>query len=356
MTTATGAHATAMGSGTVGSAFLRACMRLPNEFTPVWFMRQAGRYMPEYRRIRAQYTLLEICRRPDLAAAVTLQPVRSLGVDAAILFADILLPVIPLGLGLEFVRGEGPVIHRPVRTKQDVQALPAVHPETDLGYVMEAIHILRGELGQVPLIGFCSAPFTLASYLIEGGPSREFTHTKTMMHADPEAWHMLMDRLSNILADYLVAQIHAGAQAVQVFDSWVGCLSPQDYQAFVLPYSRKVFQAVENLPAPKIHFGTNTATLLELMKQAGGDVIGLDWRIPLDEGWRRLGEDVAVQGNLDPAVLLAPIPVIRLHVEDILRRAGGRPGHIFNLGHGVLQTTPVDHLKAVVDMVHEYGS
>lgn len=334
--------------------FLRACRREPVDATPVWFMRQAGRYMAEYRAIREKYSLLEICYQPELAVEVTMQPVRALGVDAAILFADILLPVIPLGLGLEFARGEGPVIGKPVRTLEDVMAMRPVHAETDLGYVMEAIRVLRRELN-VPLIGFCGAPFTVASYIIEGGASREFLKTKTMMYSAPEVWQALMNRLSNVLAEYLVGQIRAGAQAVQIFDSWVGALSPQDYENFVLPYSQKVLQAAKAENVPVIHFGTNTATLLPPMKRAGGDVIGLDWRIPLDDGWTLLGHDVAVQGNLDPALLFAPQPEIKKRVHDILRRADGRPGHIFNLGHGILQHTPVENVKAVVDMVHEFS-
>jgi uroporphyrinogen decarboxylase len=335
--------------------FLRACRREPVDATPVWFMRQAGRYMAEYRLIREKHSLLEICYEPELAAEVTLQPVRALGVDAAILFADILLPVIPLGLGLEFAKGEGPVIARPIRTLEDVAAMRPVHAETDLRYVMEAIRILRRELIGTPLIGFCGAPFTVASYIVEGGSSREFLKTKTMMYSAPELWHALMDRLSNVLAEYLVAQIHAGAQAVQVFDSWVGALNPQDYESLVLPYSQRVLTAAQAENVPVIHFGTNTTTLLPLMKRAGGDVIGLDWRISLDDGWKLLGHDIAVQGNLDPALLFAPQAEIKKRVDDILRRAAGRPGHIFNLGHGILQHTPVENVKAVVDMVHEYS-
>jgi len=338
------------------SSFLRACHRQPTDTTPVWFMRQAGRYMPEYRVIREKYSLLEICYQPELAAEVTLQPVRALGVDAAILFADILLPAIPLGVGLEFAKGEGPVLHHPVHTMDDVKKLRPVNPETDLGYVLDAIRILRGELKDVPLIGFCGAPFTVASYIIEGGSSREFLKIKTMMYSDPQTWHALMEKLSVVLTDYLVAQIHAGAQTVQVFDSWVGALSPQDYETFVLPYSQKVLSAAKAEGVPVIHFGTNTTTLLHLMKRAGGDVIGLDWRVPLDDGWSLLGDDVAVQGNLDPAVLFAPLPEIKARVHDILRRANGKPGHIFNLGHGILQHTPVDNVKAVVDMVHGFSS
>ncbi len=337
------------------SLFLSACYRQPTDVTPVWFMRQAGRYMAEYRAIREKYSLIEICHHPEVAAEVTLQPVRALGVDAAILFADILLPAIPLGVGLEFAKGEGPILENSVRTMEDVKNLRPVHPETDLGYVMDAIRILRGELKDTPLIGFCGAPFTVASYIIEGGSSREFLKTKTMMYSEPKVWHALMDKLSVVLRDYLVTQIRAGAQAVQVFDSWVGALSPQDYEQFVLPYSQFILQAAKAENVPVIHFGTNTTTLLPLMKRAGGDVIGLDWRIPLDQGWLLLGDDVAVQGNLDPAILFAPLPEIKKRVHDILKRANGKPGHIFNLGHGILQHTPVDNVKAVVDMVHEFS-
>jgi uroporphyrinogen decarboxylase len=340
----------------LASPFLRACHRLQNASTPVWFMRQAGRYMPEYRAIRETYSLIEICHHPEIAAEVTLQPVHALGVDAAILFADILLPAIPLGVGLEFTKGEGPVLQNPVRTIEDVKKLHPVDPETDLKYVLDAIKILRGELTDVPLIGFCGAPFTVASYLIEGGSSREFLRTKAMMYSAPDVWHALMKKLSVVLSDYLVAQIRAGAQAVQVFDSWVGTLNPQDYEEFVLPYSQKIIQDAKKENVPVIHFGTNTTTLLPLMKRAGGDVLGLDWRIPLDEGWKQLGDDVAVQGNLDPAILFAPLHEIKKRVQDILNRANGKPGHIFNLGHGILQHTPVDNVKAVVDMVHEYGN
>jgi uroporphyrinogen decarboxylase len=315
--------------------FLRACRREPVDTTPVWFMRQAGRYMAEYRLIREKYSLIEICQHPEIAAEVTMQPVRALGVDAAILFADILLPVIPLGLGLEFAKGEGPVIASPVRTLDDVQTMKPFHAESDLSYVMDAIRILRGRL-DVPLIGFCGAPFTVASYIIEGGSSREFLKTKTMMYSAPEVFHALMENLSGVLSEYLVAQIRAGAQAVQVFDSWV-------------------LKAAEEMNVPVIHFGTNTTTLLPLMKRAGGSVLGLDWRLPLDEGWKIIGHDRAVQGNLDPATLFAPLPEIKARVLDILRRSEGRPGHIFNLGHGILQHTPIDNVKAVVDMVHEYA-
>jgi len=337
--------------------FLRACRRQAVDATPVWFMRQAGRYMPEYRRIREQHTLLEIVERPQLAAEVTLQPVRAFDVDAAILFADILLPVVPMGLHLEFVKGEGPAISEAVRSAEAVRRLRLLDAESDLGHVLEAVRLVRAELPpEVALIGFAGAPFTVASYMIEGGPSRDYRYTKTLMHAEPQVWEALMDKLADSLADYLLGQVQAGAQAVQLFDSWVGALSPQDYERFVLPYSRRVLGTVQASGVPVIHFGTGTATLLKLMKQAGGTVVGLDWRVPLDEGWTTLGEDVGVQGNLDPVALFAPLPVLRAQIEDVLRRAAGRPGHIFNLGHGILQHTPVENVRAAVEMVHELSA
>ena len=341
--------------GEPASRFLRACLRLPVDATPVWFMRQAGRYMPEYRAVRARHTLLEIVSRPQLAAEVTLQPVEALGVDAAILFADILLLVEPLGLNLEFVQGEGPAIHPVVRSAEQVARLREVDPRTDLGHVLEAIRLVRGELSGrgVPLIGFAGAPFTLASYIVEGGPSRDYLHTKMLMYAAPTVWHTLMGRLADALSAYLLAQVEAGAQALQLFDSWVGVLDPWDYAEFVLPYSQQVLRAAAGAGVPVIHFGANTAALLERMREAGGSVIGLDWRVPLDQGWARLGDQVAVQGNLDPAALFAPLPVLRQRVDRVLEQAGGRPGHIFNLGHGILQHTPVENVRAVVDMVHE---
>lgn len=332
--------------------FLRACRREPVDCTPVWFMRQAGRYLPEYRAIRQKLSLLEICARPNVAAQVTLQPVDILGVDAAILFADILLPLIPMGIQLEFAAGEGPVIHNPIRTAADVAALRASDAANELRDVMETIRLVRRALNErVPLIGFAGAPFTLASYLIEGGASRNFQRTKLLMYREPQTWHALMTKLADMLADYLRAQIAAGAQAVQLFDSWVGCLSPDDYLTYALPYSQKIFRALDG--APTIHFGTDTTTLLPLMRAAGGDVIGLDWRVPLHDGWRVLG-DVAVQGNLDPLALFAPREVLAAKVRDILRRANGRAGHIFNLGHGILPDTPVDNVRALVEMVHEF--
>jgi len=336
--------------------FLRACRREEVDCTPVWFMRQAGRYMAEYRAIRAKYTLLEICQQPELATEVTLQPVRALGVDAAILFADILLPLMPMGIQLEFAKGEGPVIHNPISSHADVEALRLVEPRESLAHVLEAVRLVRRELdGQVPLIGFAGAPFTLASYIIEGGSSRNFTKTKRLMYDDARTWHILMSKLGCVIADYLTAQVRAGAQAVQLFDSWVGTLSPDDYAEYVLPHSRFVIEQVQRAGVPIIHFGTDTAMLLPLMTEAGGDVIGLDWRTPLDWGWEVVGNDVAVQGNLDPVALFAPRNVLENKVKIILELAAKRPGHIFNLGHGILPDTPVDNVRAAVEMVHEFS-
>ena len=340
------------------SRFLRACRCEPVDCTPVWFMRQAGRYMAEYRAVRAKHSLLEICSQPDLAAEVTLQPVRALGVDAAILFADILLPLVPMGIHLEFAADEGPVIHNPIHTAADVAALRPVEPRESLAPVLQAIRLVRRELGgHTPLIGFAGAPFTLASYLIEGGSSRNFVQTKQMMYGAPQTWHALMGKLARVVADYLVAQIEAGAQAVQLFDSWVGCLSPDDYCEYVLPHSQFVLRAVKATGVPAIHFGTDTAMLILWMKTAGGDVIGLDWRTPLDLAWKALGPETAVQGNLDPVALLveAPYPELERRVQAVLEQAAGRPGHIFNLGHGILPETPVENVKAVVEMVHKFS-
>ncbi len=333
--------------------FLRACRREPVDATPVWFMRQAGRYLLQYQQLRSSHSLIDICQHPDLAVQVALDPVQILHVDAAILFTDLLLPAIPLGVGLEYTRGEGPVIQHPVRSLDAVEQLHPVHPETDLGYVLETIRILRNELDQIPLIGFCGAPFTFASYLIEGGSSRQFPATHGMLLSDPEVWHALMEKLTRMLSEYLLAQIHAGAQAVQVFDSWAGALSPAEYERFVLPYSHALIHSAQAAGVPVIHFGTDTKAILPLMRRAGGTVFGLDWRVPLDEGWKLVGEDVAIQGNLDPQALFEPLPELKKKVEDILRRAGGRPGHIFNLGHGILPGTPVESVQAVVEWVHE---
>lgn len=334
--------------------FLRACRREEVDCTPVWLMRQAGRYMEEYMAIRRRYSFLEMCKIPEVACEVTLQPVEKLGVDAAILFADILLPLEGMGLKLEFAKNEGPVIHNPVRTEKDVENLRIIDPEEDTGYVMAAIALIRRELaGKVPLIGFSGAPFTLASYMIEGGGSRDYKNCKKMMWQAPDLWHRLMEKIAKVVLLYLKAQIKAGAQAVQMFDSWVGALSPEDYREYVLPYSRYVLEGLKEEGVPVIHFANNASSMLELVAEAGGDVIGVDWRIDLDKAWERIGYDRAIQGNLDPMALFAPPKVIREKVKRILERAGNRPGHIFNLGHGIHKETPVDNVIALVEAVHE---
>jgi uroporphyrinogen decarboxylase len=332
---------------------MRACRRELVAYTPIWLMRQAGRYMREYREIREKTTFLELCKTPSLAAEVTVTAVERLGVDAAIIFADILLILEPMGIDLEFSEGEGPVIHNPVRNASDVDRLRELEDVNALGFVYEAIRQTRRALKpDIPLIGFCGAPFTLASYLLEGGGSKNYVQTKRLMYDDAGAWHAMMALISRALAKYLNAQIEAGAQAVQLFDSWVGCLSPDDYREFVLPHTRSVIQNI--VPGiPVLHFGTGTAALLELMREAGGDVIGLDWRVRLDEGWQRLGHDVAIMGNLDPVVLFANQDALRAQAKRILDQAGGRSGHIFNLGHGILPETPVENVRALVEMVHE---
>jgi uroporphyrinogen decarboxylase len=335
--------------------FLRACRREPVDATPVWFMRQAGRYMAEYRALRERNTLLELCKKPELACEVTLQPIRAHGMDAAILFADILLPLEPMGAPFEFAAGEGPVIHQPVRDAAAVERLRLFEPQEGLGYVLDAIRLIRRELdGKTPLIGFAGAPFTLASYLVEGGKSSNYLRTKRLMYGEPETWRALMTKLSEVVRRYLHAQIEAGAQAVQLFDSWVGALSPLDYAEFVQPHVRHILQSVMTAGVPVIHFGTDTGSLLELQREAGGTVIGVDWRTPLDSAWQRLGSGVAVQGNLDPLLLMAPREVLARRVDDVLARAGGRNGHIFNLGHGILPETPPDAVKFVTDYVHEH--
>lgn len=333
--------------------FLKACRREPVDCTPVWFMRQAGRYMVEYRSLRAKYSMLALCKTPELAAQVTLQPIDRFPLDAAIIFADILLPLEAMGLHLEFAEGEGPVIHNPVRERADVARLKAVDgPE--LEYVAEAVRQARGALqGRVPLIGFAGAPFTLASYAIEGGGSRNYILTKSMMYREPDAWHQLMDKLARVVTGYLRRQIRAGAQAIQLFDSWVGCLSAGDYAEYVKPHVQLIFDGLRRENVPMIHFGTGTAALLRQMREAGGDVIGVDWRIHLDEAWAMIGHDRAVQGNLDPVALYGPLHEIERRVEDILRRAARRNGHIFNLGHGILPTTPIEHVEAAVNMIHK---
>ena len=336
--------------------FLAACRREKSSYTPVWLMRQAGRYMEEYRKLRAEHDFLELCKNSELAAEITMTPVERLGVDAAIIFADILLALEPMGIGLEYAKNGGPVIHHPVRSGKDVDALKEFSPQKELSFVYEAVKRISNALNsKVPLIGFAGAPFTLASYLIEGGGSRNYVHTKKLFYNAPEAWKRLMERLANIVTEYLNCQISAGADAVQLFDSWAGCLTPTDYEQFVLPYNKAVIGGIKP-GTPVINFSTGTAGLLKQIRAAGGDVIGLDWRVNLDEAWEAIGYDIAIQGNLDPVALFASPKEIKARAADILRRAEGRPGHIFNLGHGVLPETPVDHVIALVDSVHELSS
>jgi uroporphyrinogen decarboxylase len=317
-------------------------------------MRQAGRYMPEYRAIRRDHTLLEICANPELATRVTLQPVNKLEVDAAILFSDLLLPFTPMGLPFDFVKGEGPSIATPIRTIDDIDRLRLFDPREGLAHVLATIRLVRHELKErVPLIGFAGAPFTLASYAIEGGPSSNYARTKSLMYGEPQAWHRLCDLFATIVADYLRAQIEAGVQAVQIFDSWVGALNAADYTEFALPHSKKIFDAIADLDVPSIHFGTGTAAILTKLRDAGGSVIGVDWRVRLDEAWAEIGDDRAIQGNLDPTLLLGPIDRMLGAADEVLERAGGRPGHIFNLGHGILPDTPVEHVQALARYVHQ---
>jgi len=335
--------------------FLRACRREPVDRTPVWFMRQAGRYMAEYRAIRAKHTLLDIVANAELAAEVTLQPVEALGVDAAIIFADILPPLVPMGMDLEYAAGEGPVLHNPLRDRASIEALRPIDPEESLKSTLDALTMVRRELDdKVALIGFAGGPFTLASYAIEGGSSRNYQLTKSLMYSDPDTWSLLMDKIATMTGDYLKAQVRAGAQCVQLFDSWAGALAPDDYRRYVLPATKRIVDAVLPEGVPIIVFGTNTAGMLDVVAEAGSPVVGVDWRIPLDRAWDVIGHDRAVQGNLDPLVLFAPVPEVERHVNNILQRAEGRPGHIFNLGHGILPTTPVDTVKAVVEMVHSF--
>jgi uroporphyrinogen decarboxylase len=336
------------------SRFLDACRRRPTDVRPVWFMRQAGRYMKQYREIRARAGLLEICKRPDLAAQVTLQPVEILDVDAAIIFADLLLPVEPMGLKLKFVAGEGPVIDNPVRTSSDVDSLSTSNTD-ELQYVGEAIQLVVRQLaGRVPVVGFVGAPFTLASYMIEGGPTKHFTETKKMMYNDETLWRRLMGKLVDVLGPFGISQVAAGARAIQIFDSWVGALGPDDYVRYVAPYSRALIERIRTASVPVIHFGTGCSGYFRELHAAGGDVMSCDWRINIDQAWMDISYRSAIQGNLDPAVLLAPLPELKARVHELLRRTGTRPGHIFNLGHGILPETPVDHVRATVDFVREF--
>ena len=340
--------------GPLSGRFLDACRRRNTDVRPVWFMRQAGRYLKPYRDIRAKHGILEICKNPELAAAVTLQPVEILDVDAAIIFADLLLPVEPMGLKLEFVAGEGPAIQNPVGAPEDIDALSTSRTD-DLGYVAESIQLVTRSLGgRIPVIGFVGAPFTLASYMIEGGPSRTFLKTKNLMFAGETTWRRLMGKLVDVLGDFASLQIGAGARAIQVFDSWVGALSPGDYVRYVQPYSRALIERIRATGAPVIHFGTGAAGFFRELHAAGGDVLGVDWRVNIDQVWMDIGYRAAIQGNLDPIALFASLPELRARVTDLLRRTGSRPGHIVNLGHGILPETPVENVKAVVQIVREF--
>ena len=339
----------------MNNRFLRACQKEAVDKTPVWFMRQAGRYMAEYRALRERYSLLEICRHPDLATEVTLQPLKKLEVDAAILFSDLLLPLAPMGLPFDFVKGEGPSLETPIRSESDIDRLRIFDPREELGHVLETIKLVCTELdNRLPLIGFAGAPFTLASYAIEGGPSNNFARTKALMFNKPDAWHKLCEKLSVIVTRHLRAQAEAGVQALQIFDSWVGALNASDYREFALPHTQRIFDELNDLHIPTIHFGTGNATLLSDMSEAGGDVIGLDWRVQLDIGWEQVGHDRAIQGNLDPTLLLGTVERMLSNAHKILQQAGGRPGHIFNLGHGILPATPVENVQRLAHFVHEF--
>jgi uroporphyrinogen decarboxylase len=338
------------------SRFVKACKRQPVDRTPVWFMRQAGRYMAEYRAVRKQYSLIEICKKPEIAAEVTITAAEALGVDAAIIFADLLLPLEVMGLPFHFSAGEGPVIEKPVRTKEDIARL-RTDRAADLGYVSEAVRRVCKHFGsRLPVIGFCGAPFTLASYMIEGGGSRNYVHTKRMMYSSPAAWDELIGKLLAVVSEYAAQQVLGGADVIQIFDSWVGCLSVEDYRRYVLPRNAELVKALQRTGVPIIYFGTDSATLLPSMRETGAEVIGLDWRIPLDEGWRSLDFECAVQGNLDPVLLFADWKELKSRAQDILYRAEGRPGHIFNLGHGILPETPVENVKALAEFVQEHST
>jgi uroporphyrinogen decarboxylase len=335
------------------SRFVKACRAQPVDRTPVWFMRQAGRYMPEYRAVRKQYSLIEICKKPEVAAEVTITAAEALSVDAAIIFADLLLPLEVMGLPFHFASGEGPIIERPVREAKDIAALRADRA-AELGFVSEAIRLVCKHFDKsLPVIGFCGAPFTLASYMIEGGSSRNYLHSKKMMYSSPAAWDELLGKLVAVTSQYAAEQVRAGADVIQIFDSWVGCLSVEDYRRYVLPRTTELVRTLQKTGVPIIYFGTETTALLAAMKETGAEVIGLDWRVPLDEGWRSLGNRGAVQGNLDPVLLFTDWKQLKARAEDILHQAGGRPGHIFNLGHGILPETPVENVKALARFVQE---
>lgn len=344
-----------------GSRFVQSCLRRPVDRTPVWLLRQAGRYMPEYMAVRKHHSLLEICRTPEVAAEVTITAAERLGVDAAIIFADLLLPFTPMGLDFEFLAGEGPIVHVPVRTAEQVRALRTDRID-ELNYVARAIEKVaahfsapRADGDQLGIIGFCGAPFTLASYMIEGGSSRNYIETKKLMYSDNIPWPMLMEKLVTVLVGFAQQQVEAGADVIQIFDSWVGALSVTDYRRYCLPAVTELVQRVQAIGVPVIYFGVDTASLLPAMSETGADVIGLDWRIPLDEGWKAIGKGCAVQGNLDPITLFAPEDVLKERVREVLAAAAGRPGHIFNLGHGIVPGTPVENVIQVIEWVKEYG-
>jgi uroporphyrinogen decarboxylase len=335
--------------------FLKACRQQQCDCTPVWFMRQAGRYMKAYRDIRSKHSLMEMFKNPDLSVEITLQPVKAFSVDAAIIFADILLPLDGMGIGFEFVPEGGLVIKNPVRSLADIHSLRIADPDADLGFVLESLRRVRAEIdGKIPLIGFAGAPFTLASYAIEGGSSSNYLLAKDLMYREPAAWDLLMSKFSETITAFLKAQVKAGAQVVQLFDSWVGCLSPANYRRYVLPHTQKIFRELRKDGIPSIHFGTATGGLLRLMAEAGGDIIGVDWRMELNSAWECIDTGAGVQGNLDPSALLAPWDILRRNAAEVLDAAAGRTGHIFNLGHGVFPSTPEDSVKALADFVHEY--
>ena len=336
--------------------FLRACRREPVDCTPVWFMRQAGRYMAEYRALRQSYSLLQIVAQPELAVAVTLQPVDAIDVDAAILFSDLLLPFTPMGLEFDFIKGEGPSIEHPIRSAADVDRLRIFEPRQALAHVLETIRLLRRELtGRLPLIGFGGAPFTLAAYAIEGGPSTNYARTKAFMYSQPRAWHQLCGAFATVMIDFLKAQVEAGVQALQIFDSWAGALGRLDYREFAMPHSARIFEELSGVGVPIIHFGVGTTAILRDLAETGGDVVGVDWRLPLDDAWTIVGSNRGIQGNLDPTLLLGPPDRLLAAADDVLRRAAGRAGHIFNLGHGILPETPVEHVQALARHVHEHS-
>jgi uroporphyrinogen decarboxylase len=336
---------------------LKACRLERSDCTPVWFMRQAGRYMARYRAIREKCSLMEMFKNPEIAAQITLQPVEAFSVDAAIVFADILLPLEGMGIGVEFPAAAGPELRNPVRSLADVRSLRVADPDEDLGFVLKALELVRSEVDErVPLIGFAGAPFTLASYAIEGAASSQYLLTKDLMYRDSAAWNLLMSKFRETIVRFLKAQVRAGAQLVQVFDSWAGCLSPSDYRDYILPYNQEVFCELKKEGIPSIHFGTGAAGFLDLVTEAGGDIVSVDWRIRLEDAWRTIGSNTGIQGNLDPVALLAPLPVLKEKAAEILDQAHVRPGHIFNLGHGILPSTPEDSVKALADFVHEYSS